>query len=116
MKFSREPAAWGAAVVAIISALAAFDFPVLTGEHEPLLIAVVNAVVGLAVALSVRPFAPSAITYLITALAALAAGYGLQVPENWVSGANTLVVALVFAMTRVQQTPKAAPMPRDHTV
>ena len=116
MKWSREPAAWGAAIVALVSALAAFDFPLFNGAHEPFVIAVVDAVVGLVVAFSVRPFAPSAVTYLITAVAALAAAYGVNVPADYVSGLNGMVIAFVFALTRVQQTPKATPQPLDQVV
>lgn len=116
MKWSREPAAYGAAVVALVSALAAFDFPLFNGSHEPLVIAVVDGVVGLVVALSVRPFAPSAVTYLITALGALAMAYGVNVSHDLVSGINGVVIALVFALTRVQQTPKASPQPLDQVV
>ncbi len=116
MRLSREPAAWGAAIVAIVSALVAFRLPWLTGDHEVLITVAVDAVVGLWVAARVRPFAPSAVTYLITALANLVAGYGLDVPAHYVAGLNGLVVALIFALTRVQQTPKADPAPLDQVV
>jgi len=111
MKFTREPAAYGAAIAAVLSALAVFGLPFLTDQHVTLWVAVVDGAVAVLVAWRVRPIAPSLVTYLITAGAALTAGYGLAIPDRYVAGANALVVALLFALTRVQQTPVVDPVP-----
>ncbi len=109
MKLSREPAAYGALVAAAVSMLAVFDFPWLNGEHEAAVIAVVNALVGLVVAWRVRPFAPSSVTYLITAAAVLATTYGIHLDTDKVAAFNVGVVAFVFAITRMQQQPITNP-------
>ena len=106
MRFSREPAAYGALLVAIVSMAAVFDFPFLQGEQSTAIIAVVDAVVGLAVAAMVKPFASSAVTYLVLALATAAGTYGLHFHEDKVAAFNVAVVGLIFAVTRLQQSPK----------
>jgi hypothetical protein len=109
MRATREPAAWGALAVALVSMLAVFDFPWLQGEHEAAVVAAVDAVVGLVVAFRVRPFAPSSVTYLITAAAVLAGAYGISLDPDVVASFNVAVVGLIFAVTRLQQSPKADP-------
>lgn len=108
---SREPAAWGAVVVAALSIVVTFGWVGFTEQHMPLWVAAIDAVVGLIVAWRVRPWAPSMFTYLITAAAALAIGYGVNIPDTTVAGFNTLAAALIFALTRPQQTPVSDPLP-----
>ena len=109
MRLTREPAAWGALVAAVVSLLAVFDLPFLQGDHSAAIIALVDAAVGLAVALTVKPFAPSFVTYFITALAVVAGTYGLHFHEDKVALFNTAIVGLIFALTRMQQSPKTDP-------
>lgn len=109
MKFSREPAAYGALVAALVSVAAVFDFPLLQGDQSTAIIAVVDALVGLWVATSVRPFAPSSVTYLIQAGAVLCGTYGLHFHEDKVAAFNAAIVGLIFALTRMQQQPKKDP-------
>lgn len=109
MRLSREPAAWGALAVAVISLAAVFDFPFLQGEQSTVIIAVVDAAVGLCIAIAVKPFAPSAITYLIAALATASGTYGLHFHEDKVAMFNAAIVGLIFALTRMQQSPKGNP-------
>jgi hypothetical protein len=109
MRLSREPAAWGALVAAAVSMLAVFDMPLLQGEQSTAIIAVVDALVGLWIAASVRPFAPSAVTYVITAAVVLAGTYGLHFHEDKVAAFNAAVIGLIFAITRMQQSPKRDP-------
>lgn len=109
MKLSREPAAYGALVAALVSVAAVFDFPLLQGDQSTAIIAVVDALVGLWVAASVRPFAPSSVTYLIQAGAVLCGTYGLHFHEDKVAAFNAAIVGLIFALTRMQQQPKKDP-------
>jgi hypothetical protein len=109
MKWSREPAAYGALVAALVSMGVVFDFPLLQGDHAAAIVAAVDAVVGLVVASRVRPFAPSSVTYVITALAVLAGTYGLHFHEDKVAAFNAALVGVIFAITRIQQSPVAAP-------
>lgn len=105
MKLSREPAVWGAAIIALMSALAVFDFPLLNGSHEAAWVAAVDAVVGLVVAFSVRPFRYAALTGLVSALAVLMGTYGLRFPEDKVAALNGVIVALALGFTALVQTP-----------
>jgi intracellular septation protein A len=109
LRLSREPAAWGALVAAAVSMAAVFDFPLLQGDQAAAIIAAVDAIVGLWVASMVRPFAPSSVTYVITALVVVAGTYGLHFHEDKVAAFNTAIVGLIFALTRMQQSPKANP-------
>ena len=109
MKLSREPAAYGALVAAAVSVAAVFDFPLLQGDQSTAIIAVVDAVVGLWIAASVKPFAPSSVTYLIQAAAVLCGTYGLHFHEDKVAAFNAAIVGLIFALTRIQQSPKTNP-------
>ena len=109
MKLSREPAAYGALVAAAVSMGVVFDLPLLQGEHAAAIVAVTDAVVGLVVASRVRPFAPSSVTYLITAAAVLAGTYGLHFHEDKVAAFNAALVGLIFALTRMQQQPIVNP-------
>lgn len=108
-KLSREPAVWGALVVSAVSLAVVFDFPYLQGNHAEAVIAAVDAIVGFWIASRVWPPAPSAITYLITALGVVAAAYGLRVGGDLIATLNVTVPAFIFAITRVQQSPKSAP-------
>jgi intracellular septation protein A len=109
LRLTREPAAWGALFAAAISIAAVFDFPYLQGEQSTAIIAVVDALVGLWVAASVRPFAPSSVTYLITAAVVASGTYGLHFHEDKVAAFNAAVVMFIFALTRMQQSPKKDP-------
>lgn len=106
MRLTREPAAYGALVAASVSMAVVFDFPLFQGEHAAAVVAVTDAVVGLVVAMRVRPFAPTSVTYVITAAAVLAGTYGLHFHEDKVAAFNAALVALIFALTRMQQSPK----------
>lgn len=108
-KLTREPAAWGAVVVATVSLLVVFDFPILQGNHAEAVVALTDAVVGFWIAAKVWPPAPSAITYLITAAGVVAAAYGLRVGGDLIATLNVTVPAFIFAVTRLQQSPKANP-------
>lgn len=109
ISFVREPAAWVAVFAAAMSVLAAFNWTFLTEEQAALWVALADGIAAIIVAWRVRPIAPSLFTYIITAVAALAMAYGAQVPDRLVAALNTLAVALVFALTRAQQTPKKDP-------
>jgi hypothetical protein len=110
MTFNREPAAIGAVVIAVVSVFATWPNTVVDGDNLPLIIAIIDGVVALAVAWAVRPIAPSLIIAITTPLAALLAGYGVDLPPALIGVVNTLLVpALLGLVARQQQTPKASP-------
>lgn len=109
MKLSREPAAYGALVAAAVSMAVVFDFPLFQGDHAAAVVGVTDAVVGLVIAMRVKPFAPSSVTYVITGASVLAGTYGVHFATDKVAAFNAALVALIFAITRLQQSPVAAP-------
>lgn len=109
MRLTREPAAYGALVAAAVSMAVVFDFPLFQGDHAAAVVGVTDAVVGLAVALRVKPFAPSSVTYVITGAAVLAGTYGVHFATDKVAAFNAALVGLIFAVTRLQQSPKVDP-------
>lgn len=117
--FSREPAAWVAVFAAAMSIVALFNVPWLTEDQKSLWVGLANAIAAAILAWKVRPIAPSLFTYVITAAAAVAAGYGADViNDTLVAAINAFVTVLIFAMTRPQQTPVDDPVPtaQDGTV
>lgn len=107
--FNREPAAIGAAIIAIVSVFATWPNAVVDGGNLPLIIAIIDGVVALAVAWAVRPVAPALIIAITTPLAALLAGYGVDFPPALIGTVNVLLVpALLGLVARAQQTPKAS--------
>jgi hypothetical protein len=111
--FWREPAAWVAVVAAGLMALSTIDqlHDYLSKDQVGAIVAVIDGVAALITAWKVRPLAPTLFTYIITGIAALATAYGANINPETVAGANAFVVALVFALTRMQQTPTSDPVP-----
>ncbi len=110
MRLSKEPAVYGAIVIAVVSVLATWPNVVVDGGNLPLIVAIVDGVVALAVAWAVRPMAPSLFIAITTPLAALLAGYGVDFPPALVGTVNTLLVPALLALAaRSQQTPVKAP-------
>ncbi len=111
MRFSREPTLILGVIAAALSLLVSFGFDWLTAEQAALIIAVLNGVLGVANAVAVRPVAPAAFTYLVGAIASLAAAYGLEVGQETVGAVNGLVLAVLMLLTRAQVTPARSPQP-----
>lgn len=112
MKLTREPAAWGALAIALVSLLATWPNPVVSGDQVPLIVAVVDGVVLLVVAVKTRPIAPAVIVGVITPIGALLAGYGIDLPPALIGTLNTIVVpAILGLLVRASVTPTADPAP-----
>ena len=114
--FGREPTLLIGAIAAALSVAVSFQFDWLTAEQAALIVALLNAVLGVVNAVTVRPIAPAAFTYLIGAGAALLAGYGLDLSQEMVGSVNGLVLAVLLFLTRGQVTPTASPRTIDGTV
>jgi hypothetical protein len=109
--FGREPTLLVASLASALSVLVGFHFDWLTAEQAALIVAFTNAILGVVNALAVRPIAPAAFTYLVGAVAALAAAYGLGVSQEMVGSINALVLSVLMFLTRGQVTPIADPKP-----
>lgn len=112
----REPTLVIATAAAALSVLVGFNFDWLTAQQAALIVALLNAVLGVVNALAVRPIAPAAFAYLVGAVAALCAAYGLEVSQEMVGSVNSLVLAVLMFLTRGQVTPAADPRTIDGTV
>lgn len=103
--FRREPAAYVALAQAVVAAVSMFVVG-LTPERGALVIAVVNTVLGLVLALRVRPIAPAAFTAVIQAAMALAVGFGLNLTADqqgvWLTLSSLIIT---FVLVRPQVTP-----------
>lgn len=115
--FNREPAAWAAMLIAILTAGATIPNPLISEPQLPLWVAAVDAVLALVVAWRVKPIMPAAVTAVISAVAVLAAGYHAPINHQLIAAVNAFVVPAVLGLlARSQQTPKANPantVPRD---
>lgn len=105
--FGREPALWIAVLAGGVDLLATLGWDGLSTHQAALIVAAVNAVAAAVTAALTRPIAPSAFTGVVAAVAALLAGYQLDVSQATVGAVNTLVLAVLFLLTRGQVTPAA---------
>jgi hypothetical protein len=104
----REPALWIGFVAAVLGVLVTFNIDGLSPEQAALWVAVLHAAAGVVTAILTRPIAPGAFTAAVTALAALALGYGLQVTPELVGLLNGAMLALLALVTRGEVSPAAA--------
>lgn len=114
--FGREPTVVLQSISALLSILVTFQLGWFKPEHEPLVLAFIGAVFGLANAVAVRPWAPGAFIAFVTAGAALLAGYGLDLPPSVVGAITAALPVLLALQTRGQVTPAADPAPAQNTV
>ena len=112
LRFSREPAAWLAALGAILAVLVAFGVPdnVLDDTKAGLIVAVVTAGTGIVIAWKTRPMAPSLITGFGTAAFQLLEQYGFNWTPEAMSRVNVALLALMFLLRGVI-TPVNDPAP-----
>lgn len=106
-RFNLEPAALVGFVSALVATLVSFQLG-LTTETGALVVAMVEAGLGVYLALSVRETLFAAITQAAKAALALLVGFGLHISEQQ----SLLLVALVgtfvaFFVQRPQMTPEA---------
>lgn len=114
--FGREPTLLIGAIASALSIAVGFNFDWLNARQAALIVLVLNAALGVINALAVRPIAPAAFTYLVAAVAALCAAYGLDVGQEMVGAVNGLVLSVLMFLTRGQVTPAADPRTIDGTV
>jgi hypothetical protein len=81
-----------------------------------LIVTVLNALLGALNAIAVRPIPPAAFTYLIGAIAALLAAYGLQLDQEAVGAINGAIISVLTFRARGQVTPTVSPRPVDGVI
>lgn len=110
--FGREPSLWISLIGTVLSLVAGFGMDWLSPEQAALVVVVLNAVLAAVNALAVRPVSPVAFTYLVGAVAALVAAYGVEVSQSMVGAVNAAVLALLGLLLRGNVTP-VAPEPES---
>lgn len=108
MSLRREPTLLIAVAASVLGLVVTFGFSWLTTEQAAVIVALLNAILGVVNALKVRPIAPAAFTYLVGAVATLAAAYGLELGQETVGAVNGVVLTVLALLARVQVTPTAA--------
>lgn len=103
--FGREPTLWVAFLATLISTLGTFGLPFLTGDQAGYWNAAVYAIAGAFTAWMVRPIAPAAFTYAISALAQLVTAYGAIISPEQLVMIQALVVPALALLTRGQVSP-----------
>jgi hypothetical protein len=113
--FGREPALVIQAISALLALAVAFGVPGLNDGLAAAITAAITAAAAAWVALHVQPIAPTVFTGLITSLATLAAGFGLDLSQQQVGLVALAATALMAMLTRAQVTPKDDPDPALRT-
>lgn len=108
--FGRDPAIWLAVINAGIGLVVALHWLGLTTMQGGALVTVVSAILGLATAFYVKPFAPTAATYLVGVVFEALSTFQYHVSAQAVASINLLILAMVAAIVRPQSTPAADPV------
>ena len=106
--FGREPAAWTALISAVLVLLTTFGFNIST-DVQGVIMAAVNAVLGLIVVIAVKESVYPALVAVVQTALPLMVAFGLNLTEQQ-QGAILAVstITLGFVFTRPQVTPKAS--------
>lgn len=105
--FGREPTAFTAMLGTLIDLIGGYALH-LSGMQTSALNAVVAAVVGLVVVLTVRPFPIAAVTSVTGAAIGVAVAFSVNVPDNFGPALNAAIVAVVTFWLRGQVSPAPA--------
>jgi len=108
MDLQREPALLVGVLAAVLNVLVGFGVGELSNEQATLIVAFVNAVAGAVIAWRTRPVAPGVFLLVVSAGAALAAGFGLEFSQEQVAAVGALVVSVLAIINREQVSPVPA--------
>lgn len=92
-------------IAAILNVIVGLGWSSLTADNAAWILAAINAIAGVVVAIKVRPFPVAALAYAIATGAALLSSYGLHVSESMVTAISALAVAVAGAWTHGNVTP-----------
>ncbi len=104
-KAPSEPALIIAVISAALGLAATLGIHGLSSGKVALIVAAINAIAAIITAWRTRPIAPSLFTGAANAVIALAAAYGLHLPQSTIGALNVLVIAVLALMTRGQVSP-----------
>ncbi|MFJ3948967.1 hypothetical protein ACIPXV_02710 [Streptomyces libani] len=103
--FGREPVVVLNTLSASLGLLVSLGFTGLTAEQAGAIVGIVTAILGAVAAAMTRPVAPQAFTTVVAAGAVLVATFGYEVSQATVGAINTLVLAGLTLLARVQVSP-----------
>lgn len=120
MIFGREPATISGAIAAMLALLLSWDetssWLDLSNERVGLIMAAVNALLAVVVALYTRDVQLSLVLGVVNAVLALAIGYGLDLSVDQTSAIVAAVTVAFSLINRAQNSPAATPSLRSETV
>lgn len=106
----REPTLWIAVLNAVVLFVGTFGLKWITGDQAALIVVAINALFGVANAITVRPIPPAVFTYAVGAILAVFASYGLSLQPDQIVGLNALVIPILALITRNQVGPQDTPV------
>lgn len=113
--FGREPVVVLNTLSAVLGLIVTLGVTSLTAEQAGATVAVVSAVLGGIAAAMTRPIAPQAFTAIVAAGATAVAAFGYDVSQETVGAINTVVLAGLTLLTRVQVAPSNPSAPANPT-
>lgn len=109
--FGREPVVVLNTLSAVLGLIVSLGVTSLSAEQAGAIVAVVSAILGGIAAAMTRPVAPQAFTAIVAAGATAVAAFGYNVSQGTVGAINTVVLAILTLLTRVQVTPSKPDAP-----
>ena len=103
--FGYEPAIVVGALVSVINLIGTFGISYFNPDNAAAIVVIVNALAAILMAWTTRPVAPSLFTSLVSAVLALGATYGLQLPAETVLAINATVYPILMLIARGQVSP-----------
>lgn len=113
--FGREPVVVLNTLSAVLGLIVSLGVTSLSAETAGAIVAVVSAVLGAIAAAMTRPIAPQAFTAVVAAGAVLVATFGYEASQETVGAINTVILAGLTLLTRVQVTPSSPSAPTGPT-
>jgi hypothetical protein len=104
----REPTLWIGAIAGLLSLGTSLGLDGLSTNQVGAIIAAINAVAAVAMAVTVRPIGPAVFTQLVAAVAALVGAYGFNVSSEVVGAVNVGLLAVLTLLTRGHVSPTGA--------
>jgi hypothetical protein len=89
--------------------LGTFGFNFLNGQQAALIVTAINAVFAAILAAMVRPIAPTAFTYAVGSIVAVAAAYGFNLTAEQFAGISAFTIAILAFVSRGQVSPIETP-------
>lgn len=109
--FGREPVVVLNTLSAVLGLIVSVGITSLTNEQAGAIVGIATAILGAIAAAMTRPVAPQAFTTVVAAGAVLVGTFGYDVSQGTIGAINTLVLAALTLLTRVQVSPSSPTAP-----